>query len=315
MKLMDGMVDVPYSLQQAKTKITSNSTTTMSNMTWTKTPKESENSADATGEEHLDRDTVNDDADNVETTNEAGGRHRGHPVWTKTKNQAESRGSESTSTETTSSSAVVIVNESGDEHSKRITANLEPDRIKSQVLSCYMSATTWTKINKMVKTVKTVKKKAGQQQQQEMRFQERTRKSEDSSNWREVHPRKRNNEWKNWANASKDVSETKECKDNKKSKKISKTSKVSATSQESDPEKRKCSLQRLRMKERYHYITERDLQCLWWIIQKTLRREWARRIWKWKQHWRAHQRHWRIDENFRGHEWRIERCDQETHKR
>ena len=32
-------------------------------------PKESENSAEATGEEHLDRDTVNDDADIVETAN------------------------------------------------------------------------------------------------------------------------------------------------------------------------------------------------------------------------------------------------------
>ena len=43
-------------------------------------PKESENSAEATGEEHLDRDTVNDDADNVETAEEACGRHRGPPV-------------------------------------------------------------------------------------------------------------------------------------------------------------------------------------------------------------------------------------------
>ena len=39
-------------------------------------PKESENSAEATVEEHLDRDTVNDDADNVETAKEAVGRHR-----------------------------------------------------------------------------------------------------------------------------------------------------------------------------------------------------------------------------------------------
>ena len=46
----------------------------------TEDPKESENSADAAGEEHLDRDTVNDDADNVETAREAGGRHRGRPV-------------------------------------------------------------------------------------------------------------------------------------------------------------------------------------------------------------------------------------------
>ena len=38
-------------------------------------------------------------------------------------------------------------------------------------------------VKKTMKTVKTVKKKAGQQQQVRlMRFQERTRKSEDSSN-------------------------------------------------------------------------------------------------------------------------------------
>ena len=44
-----------------------------------------------------------------------------------------------------------------------------------------------------MKTAKTVK--MGQQQRERMmRFQERTRKSEDSSNQGEVHPRKRNNE-------------------------------------------------------------------------------------------------------------------------
>ena len=52
MKMMDGIVDVPLS----------------------------ENSADAAGEEHLDRHTVNDNAGNVETAREAGGRHRGRPV-------------------------------------------------------------------------------------------------------------------------------------------------------------------------------------------------------------------------------------------
>ena len=36
--------------------------------------------AEVTGEEHLDRSTANDDADNVETTKGAGGRHRGRPV-------------------------------------------------------------------------------------------------------------------------------------------------------------------------------------------------------------------------------------------
>ena len=36
--------------------------------------------AEVTGEEHPDQCTVNDDADNVETAKEAGGRHRGRPV-------------------------------------------------------------------------------------------------------------------------------------------------------------------------------------------------------------------------------------------
>ena len=36
--------------------------------------------AEVTGEEHIDRGTVNDDADNVETTKEVGGRHRGRLV-------------------------------------------------------------------------------------------------------------------------------------------------------------------------------------------------------------------------------------------
>ena len=33
-----------------------------------------------TGEEHLEQSTMKDDADNEETTNEAGGRHRGRLV-------------------------------------------------------------------------------------------------------------------------------------------------------------------------------------------------------------------------------------------
>ena len=89
-----------------------------------------------TGEEHPERSTMNDDAGNKETTNEVGGRHRGHPVLRAVnededfiaihndlvehdqdvgmdenkRNQAESRGGESASTETTSS-AVVIARE------------------------------------------------------------------------------------------------------------------------------------------------------------------------------------------------------------
>ena len=90
--------------------------------------------AEVTGEEHPDRSTMNDDADNVETTNEAGGRHRGRLVLRTVneeeisscsttilsstigrrhgrKNQAESKGIESTSTETTSIVAVVNAGE------------------------------------------------------------------------------------------------------------------------------------------------------------------------------------------------------------
>ena len=84
---------------------------------------------------------MNDDADIVETAREAGGMHRGRPVLLTVKeeddftkfhndhvenntvdgmerNQAQSRRSESSSTETTSIVAVVIARESGDEHSK-----------------------------------------------------------------------------------------------------------------------------------------------------------------------------------------------------
>ena len=112
--------------------------------------------AEVTGEEHPERSTMNDDADNEETTNEAGGRHCGRSVLrtvgededfiaihndlvehdkddgVEEKNQAASRGSESTSTETVSTAAVVIAGETGDEHSDRITANLEADRIEGE---------------------------------------------------------------------------------------------------------------------------------------------------------------------------------------
>ena len=43
-------------------------------------PNENEKSAEVTGEEHLERGTVNDDADNVETAKEVGGRRRGRLV-------------------------------------------------------------------------------------------------------------------------------------------------------------------------------------------------------------------------------------------
>ena len=117
---------------------------------------ENEKSAGVTGEEHLDRDTVNDDADNVETAKEVGGRRRGrlllrivneendsHRCSTRScrtqygrrhgrnqKNQAQSRRSESSSTETTSTVAVAIARESVDEHSDRNTTKVETDRIQ-----------------------------------------------------------------------------------------------------------------------------------------------------------------------------------------
>ena len=119
-------------------------------------PNENEKTAEVTGEEHFDRDTVNDDADNVETAKEFGGRRRGRPVLRtvneeddftefhhdlvehntddgmeeKQKNQAQSRRCESSSTETTSTVAVAIVRMSGDEHSDRNTTKVETDLIQ-----------------------------------------------------------------------------------------------------------------------------------------------------------------------------------------
>ena len=107
----------------------------------------------AAGEEHLDRDTVNDDADNVETVNEAGGRHRGRLVLRTVneeddstkfhkdhvenntvdgmeRNQAQSRRSESSSTETMSDVAVATARMPGEEHSDRNTAKVETDRFQ-----------------------------------------------------------------------------------------------------------------------------------------------------------------------------------------
>ena len=113
----------------------------------------SENSADAAGDEHLDRVTVNDDAGIVETAREAGGRHRGRLVLRTVKeeddftkfhndnvenntvdgmerNQAQSRRSESSSTETMSDVAVATARMLGEEHSDRNTARVETDRFQ-----------------------------------------------------------------------------------------------------------------------------------------------------------------------------------------
>ena len=115
--------------------------------------KKSENSADAAGEEHLDRDKVNDDAGIVETAREAGGRHRGRRVlhilneendFTKFHNdrvenntvdgmeskQAQSRRRESSPTETMSDVAVTTARMPGEENSDRNTAKVESDRFQ-----------------------------------------------------------------------------------------------------------------------------------------------------------------------------------------
>ena len=96
---------------------------------------------------------MNDDADNVETAREAGGRHRGRLVLRTVKeevdfskfhndhvesntvdgmerNQAQSRRSESSSTETVSDVAVATARMPGEEHSDRNTAKVETDRFQ-----------------------------------------------------------------------------------------------------------------------------------------------------------------------------------------
>ena len=114
---------------------------------------ENEKSGEVTGEEHLDRGTVNDDADKVETAKEVGGRRRGRLVFRTVndeddftvfhndlvehntddgmeENQAQSRRSDSLFTEATSIVAVANARESGDEHSDRNTTKVETDRIQ-----------------------------------------------------------------------------------------------------------------------------------------------------------------------------------------
>ena len=164
---------------------------------------ETDKSAGVTGEEHLDRDTVNDDADNVETAKEVDGRRRGRLV-------------------------LRIVNEENDftvfhngfvEHStddgmgetKKIKHNqeevkahpqkprrLSPWRLQErQVMSharvphlvaeggsiVLLVSNNMDEVSKnMMKTVKTVRKKARQQQMRMKRYQRKTSKSEDSSN-------------------------------------------------------------------------------------------------------------------------------------
>ena len=106
--------------------------------------------AEVTGEEHPERSTMNDDAGNEETSNETGERHRGrsvlrtvnededfiaihndlvghdkHDGMEENKKKEEPSGSESTSTEATSTVAVLIARESGDEHSDRNTTKLD----------------------------------------------------------------------------------------------------------------------------------------------------------------------------------------------
>ena len=92
--------------------------------------------------------------------------------------------------------AVATARMSGDEHSHRNTTKVETDRIQgdghharfphlvTEAGSIVLHVSNnMNEVKKMMKTVKTVKRKAGQQQQERLkRFQERTRKSEDSSN-------------------------------------------------------------------------------------------------------------------------------------
>ena len=68
MKLVDGMVDVRHSPQQVEDDdhIAFNNDHVKHDTN--DDPNENEKTAEVTGEEHLDRGTVNDDADNVETT-------------------------------------------------------------------------------------------------------------------------------------------------------------------------------------------------------------------------------------------------------
>ena len=197
---------------------------------------ENEKSAGVTGEEHLDRDTVNDDADNVETAKEVGGRRRGRLVlrivneendFTVFHNDLVEHNTDDGMGETKKikhnqeevkahpqkprrlspwrlqGSQVMNIPIETQQKWKQIASRVMVTTLGShnwslrQVLSCYMLATTWTKFFKnMMKTVKTVRKKARQQQMRMKRYQRKTLKSEDSSNSGEVHPKKRNNNWK-----------------------------------------------------------------------------------------------------------------------
>ena len=110
------------------------------------------------------------------------------------RNQAQSRRSESSSTITMSDVAVATARTPGEDHSDRNTAKAETDRFQgdghharfphsvTEAGSIVLHVSnSMNEVKKTMKTAKTVK--AGQQQQERMmRFQERTRKSEDSSN-------------------------------------------------------------------------------------------------------------------------------------
>ena len=179
--------------------------------------RKSVNSADAAGEEHLDRDTENDDTDNVETAKEVGGRHRGRPElrtvneeddFTKfhndhvenntvdgmERNQAQSRRSESSSTKTLSDFAVATARMPGEEHSDRNTAKVETDRfqgdghhpqfphlvIEAGSIVLHVS-NSMNEVEKDDEDSEDGEEEGGTAERM-MRSQERTRKSEDSSN-------------------------------------------------------------------------------------------------------------------------------------
>ena len=188
MKLVDGIVDVLYSSQRANTKITSRSTTTMSNTTWTtartkmRKQKRKQKELEARIQKPrrdrwrtslvdaqwtmmlttwrrqkklVELRTVNEDEDFIVFHNDLV--EHGADDGMDEKNQAQSKGTESSSTETTSAVAVWLQERQvknipieAQQKWKQIAFTTLGSHTWSlrQVLSCYMSATAWTKLKK-----------------------------------------------------------------------------------------------------------------------------------------------------------------------
>ena len=172
--------------------------------------------------------------DSVETENETGGWHRGRPVL-RTMSEDEDH---------------IAFNSEHVEHDMSDGPNEnEKTEAESKIIESTSMETTWRQQERQVKNivieaqrtkkqiapwVKVTTRGASSSSKRDLRRNQRkTWKSEDSSRRGQVHPKKRNNDWKKWANAWKNVSETrKDWNDSKTSKEFSKTSKVSETSQE-----------------------------------------------------------------------------------